>query len=284
MNPIHKMLNEFGLSSIIDKVENNSINSVRIKTYCCKEERIKIGDSKLGGFPDLPNNTDWPKLKETPLSFIAQLKLADFKIHDSENLLPESGILYFFYDNKEQPWGFNPSDRGSWKVMYYNGEITSLKRTSPPSTLSDEHVFTPCSIKTSPETTIPPYGSYVFDELGLSDEERDQYFELTFSIDEEGEEPIHKLLGYPNPVQSDMQLECQLVSNGLYCGDETGFEDPKRKELEKGATEWRLLLQVDSDDKMGMMWGDCGRIYYWIKKDDLRNLQFDRTWLILQCS
>jgi hypothetical protein len=29
-----------------------------------------------------------------------------------------------------------------------------------------------------------------------------------------------------------------------------------------------LLLQVDSDDDAGMMWGD-GRIYYWIRRENL---------------
>ncbi len=30
-----------------------------------------------------------------------------------------------------------------------------------------------------------------------------------------------------------MELECQLVANGLYCGDSSGYEDPGRMSLEK---------------------------------------------------
>ncbi len=33
------------------------------------------------------------------------------------------------------------------------------------------------------------------------------------------EGPQHKLGGHSNNVQNDMQLEAQLVMNGLYCGD-----------------------------------------------------------------
>lgn len=45
-----------------------------------------------------------------------------------------------------------------------------------------------------------------------------------------------------------------------------------------------LFLQIDSvEDKTGMMLGDCGRIYFWIKKQDLLNKNFDNTWCILQC-
>jgi len=55
-----------------------------------------------------------------------------------------------------------------------------------------------------------------------------------------------------------LELECQLVTNGLYLGDLSGYKDPRRKELEPGADDWTLLIQIDSDDKAKMMWGDGG--------------------------
>jgi uncharacterized protein YwqG len=54
--------------------------------------------------------------------------------------------------------------------------------------------------------------------------------------------------------------------------------------LAAGAIDWVLLLQIDSDDATGMYWGDLGRIYVWIRKDDLRHGRFDAAWLVLQCS
>jgi uncharacterized protein YwqG len=74
------------------------------------------------------------------------------------------------------------------------------------------------------------------------------------------------------------------VSHGLYCGDETGYTDPRVEQLAAGAAAWRLLLQVDSDEDRGMYWGDVGRIYYWIREEDLRRGAFDAAWLILQCT
>ena len=38
-----------------------------------------------------------------------------------------------------------------------------------------------------------------------------------------------------------------------------------------------------SDDDYELMFGDCGHIYYWIRKEDLMNCNFENTWLILQC-
>lgn len=80
-----------------------------------------------------------------------------------------------------------------------------------------------------------------------------------------------------------MQLECQLVSHGLYCGDSSGYQDPRAAELEPGAVEWRLLLQIDSEDDAGMMWGDVGRIYYWMHRQDLANRNWEKARLCFQC-
>ena len=80
-----------------------------------------------------------------------------------------------------------------------------------------------------------------------------------------------------------MQLEAQLVSNGLYCGDPSGYRDPRAKALQAGTLDWLLLLQIDSDDALQVMWGDTGRVYYWIRRQDLAARKFDRVWTILQC-
>ena len=33
-----------------------------------------------------------------------------------------------------------------------------------------------------------------------------------------------------------------------------------------------------------LMFGDCGRIYFYIRREDLAQRRFDRVWLIQQCS
>ena len=51
------------------------------------------------------------------------------------------------------------------------------------------------------------------------------------------------------------------------------------------AQEWILLFQMDTVEKDGfeLMFGDCGRIYFYIRKEDLRNRNFENVWLSLQC-
>ena len=93
----------------------------------------------------------------------------------------------------------------------------------------------------------------------------------------------HQLLGYSGNIQGEMELECQLVTNGVYTGDREGYQNPRVQTLREGAKDWMLLLQVDSDDEPGMMWGDLGRLYFWIRRQDLKARNFDNTWCILQC-
>jgi uncharacterized protein YwqG len=89
--------------------------------------------------------------------------------------------------------------------------------------------------------------------------------------------------GHPNEVQGPVDLEAQLVSNGIYCGDAKGYNEGRKRGLDAGAADWKLLLQVDSEERAGMMWGDMGRLYFMIHKGDLQHRRFDDVWLILQC-
>ena len=76
-----------------------------------------------------------------------------------------------------------------------------------------------------------------------------------------------------------MQGECQFAANGVSTGGEIDVSDARRTTLEKGITDWQLLLQIDSDDSMETMWGDAGRVYFWIREQDLKNQDFGKVWL-----
>jgi Domain of unknown function (DUF1963) len=159
-----------------------------------------------------------------------------------------------------------------------------LKRHRRPKSLPNDHIFKPCVLfGTSAESLPVPY-SRIIEELKLTDSQQDAYHDLFEQLDVDETPGLHhQLMGHADPVQNDMQLQCQLVSNGIYCGGPAGYVDPRRGALEAGASDWMLLLQVDTDENAGMEWGDSGRLYYWIKRSSLQSRSFDDVWLILQC-
>jgi uncharacterized protein YwqG len=46
--------------------------------------------------------------------------------------------------------------------------------------------------------------------------------------------------------------------------------------------DWQLLFQMDSDGVLETDWGDTGRIFYWIRAQDLAKDDFSQAQLILQ--
>lgn len=68
-----------------------------------------------------------------------------------------------------------------------------------------------------------------------------------------------------------------------HTGDATGYNDPRAAALRETETDWVQLLAVDTDDAANMMWGDMGRGYFMIRKQDLAARDFDAVWLVSQC-
>jgi uncharacterized protein YwqG len=246
---------------------------------------LPLGASRVGGVPDLPPAMKWPRSHAGPLAFLAQIDLAEIAPLDREQLLPRQGTLYFFYDAAKQPWGFTPADRGSWLVWHDPGDRARLLvRASFPAELPAAARFRPRAVRPFVETTLPPWDSADMEPLALTAAEGDVYLAFLEGLHEQrAQPPLHRLLGNPDPIQGDMQLEAQLTSHGLYTGNPAGYKDPRAKTLAPGARDWRLLLQIDSSDGANMMWGDSGTIYFWIPLASLKAQRFDDVWTILQC-
>ena len=76
-------------------------------------------------------------------------------------------------------------------------------------------------------------------------------------------------------------------ANGIYCGGGPleGEAAKKSEALNGQESEWKLLFQMDSfmAGSFELIFGDSGRIYFYIRQQDLENRDFDKVWLILQC-
>lgn len=234
--------------------------------------------SQVGGSPLVPKSFEWPHTRKgRPLEFLIQIHLDDLaEFQEIAEHLPKEGILSFFYDTVDQPWGFDPEESDAWRVFYFEN-VDDLVEVEPPK--SSQELLDSLRISWSEELSYPDTASE--DSDTLADDEVEEY--ETFLDDHYQGEPMHRLLGYPQFIQGDWRVECQLASNGIYCGDDSAELRRERDlQLEKSKS-WISLLQLDSDDELGFMWGDGGRIYFCIRKEDLAAANFSRCWLVLQC-
>jgi uncharacterized protein YwqG len=239
----------------------------------CINESISVGASKLGGSPDLPPKITWPRWKTGYLTFVAQVNLAELPACDS---FPTVGMLSFFYDREQSAWGFDPTHRDGFRLWSFPEPSQLIRAVEPESSTF------PCArLSFEPFLSLPDTSVESVRNL-LLDIERDELY-YDFVDKYAGPEPQHQILGSPHVIQGDMPLECQLVINGLYAGNASGYKDPRRKELEPGSADWTLLLQIDSDDNAKMMWGDAGMLYVWIRRQDLTARNFEKAWTVLQC-
>ena len=94
-------------------------------------DKALFGRSKWWGFPDMPEDLDWPETPvaegyEDPLTFVCQIRCSDLVDCDPEGYLPHEGMLYFFaaldyflgdLDAALSP-GLGAWDPGFFRVLY----------------------------------------------------------------------------------------------------------------------------------------------------------------------
>lgn len=135
-----------------EKLEQTRRNCITLKISGRSEQRS--GTTRFGGRPDVPRSFTWPvfnsgemeknvkkgffsflhvrkekignarKPAARPLSFIAQFNCAELAKYDTEHLLPNHGILSFFYETYSQRWGFDPKDKGCARVYWFENSAT----------------------------------------------------------------------------------------------------------------------------------------------------------------
>ncbi len=278
-------------------------NAIRLQTT--KDSGIPIG--RLGGLPDVPKDFIWPtfetdtfddkEIKPRPLSFIAQFDCAALAPLDKENLLPHEGILSFFYELGSQTWGYSPENAGSAKVYWFEDKAL-LFPAAFPADLDGDYRLPAVPLFAYQETQYPDFqdfseictesGSHSSDEIYDEWEDFcDNYESVIQTLQGDDTALRHQLLGWPRIIQNSMAYECELVGRGYYMGNalkdipEDEIADARAHSLQN----WVLLFQLESDEfgDYCLDFGDCGNIYFYIRKEDLAARRFERVWLISQC-
>ncbi len=256
-----------------------------------KTKSVSPGASKIGGRPWLPRDFEWPSFTDAnegetrPLSFLCQIDLADVKRYDAEGALPDRGMLYFFYECESFCWGFDPEDNGCARVFYFEN-TENFTPTELPEGIAEEYLIPEMAVKFKAQKSYPSY-----EELDLYadiDCDWDDYDEILTRLGADTESEHHKLLGYADVIQSEMLTDCERVSRGLYCGNPESYASTPADEevdIQSSAKDWTLLLQLSTLTKgdWELMWGDCGMLYFYIRKQDLAEKRFENVWFSLQC-
>lgn len=223
------------------------------------EDAAGIGCSKHGGQPDVPEDFQWPlDNNNRPLSLLLQINCSDLTSLVSEDYLPKSGHLYFFYELGEQNW---EGAENSIRVIYIDTRYKELHRIDFPKTLANE---------------------FRLKERVISFKTKDSYpsFQDLSNQNSEYQHIIDKVESF-NEARNRLQSESSINAIGTMFGYADLIHDVIVNDLNVNI----LLLQLFSieDDAYELLFGDCGNIYFYISPQDLKNKDFKNLKFELQC-
>ena len=284
---VQARLSAAGLSGVAETILGMVRPCYRIERTPTTEESLPIGTSRFGGLPDAPEGFEWPALTggKTPeaMEFVGQIRLQDLPNPVPERL-PLQGLLSFFTRWSESRVFFYPEGTPLERVASPNPPVAPAPTGLFKSLLAEltrnpdpHHTYRPCALEFVPGLSLPDGGSALIEQLTLSRADAESYIESV--LEHPGTQ--HQMFGYSSPVQNEMELECDFLRRQ----QDVQWNSPPDRFI-SATRDWVLLLQVDTDDYKegpGWMWGDAGMVYFWIHRDDLVELAFDKVICIEQC-
>jgi len=217
------------------------------------------------------------------LTFIAEIDCG--QLPSDALCTPRTGTLSFFcWDGQidgESPWRGAPKNRAAARVVYLPAG-TRVSERDPPAGIAPDDL---AELTGELFTTGPTWDSPVFREA-IGDLGDDQAFMNDLSNGDAFGHALwelapcpadHRLGGHARPIQDLVELD---VAHAQLCG-EVPYGDPA---LQEEALRWPLLAQFDSDPRAGMMWGDCGTLYWLIRPGDLAAHRFEEASFTWQCT
>lgn len=243
------------------------------------------GRTWVGGLPAVPDGFEWPRepqFDDRPLAFIAQIDLSAAPREVLRDVgLPEDGLLSFFYDSLNQPWGFDPKDRSGWRLYHLPGDGTLRE---PPNDVLwwDPSERAEFGFKTgwaAPDAWWKPPRDVSFTEAHLK-EWTDVVVHAAPNDEYETYLSDHRLGGWQDLIQGELQEECQLASNGFFVGDGEGYK--RGAAIAYGAGDWRLILQLSSMSEPHIEFALSGELYLMMDNASIAARDWGRAWTVVQ--
>lgn len=287
LDELREELHEQGLDAYFETLAPLAKNALHITLDVQDDADISVGVSKFGGRPDLPAEVEWFRTGSgTPMTFLAQINFAETAAYDLDNKLPKNGILYLFYDCSDEgiPWGSDPEDSDAWNVLFYEGDTAFLSRREAPEDLGQDYnggIFGSAKMYFDAAMELPSVNSDLIKHLNppLDRNQRIRYRDL---LRTQPGADVNKLLGHAEPVQNGMELQCEYVTHGIHYWNTEERARGESMGLDQNAARWNLLMQIECNKEIGMIWGDMGALFLWISDEDLAARTFENAWLIPQ--
>jgi hypothetical protein len=266
------------------------------------EGGVPLKVSRFGGAPVLPRCEPWPRWGHRPLDFLGVIDFAEIVEVAPIAGLPRRGCASFFYAAQfPRPWGDDPAQSEGWRVV----PVDAVEAVQAPAA-GDAcgcapggavvAAVPPGEVVVAPEAML--YGSAFLSLPGPIEPALcgigDGLFGFTHVYEEvyrawvacvwpDGR-PRHQIGGWPVLVQRAPWIDCPRAPRRATAG--RGPAAPAGRvpteSTSDGEHGWRLLLQIDSDERLGWSWGEEGRVYFSIQAGDAASGDFRRCWLTLQ--
>lgn len=254
-------LNEDTVRFFTQELKAHERDAVQISLADSANAPLELGKSKFGGCPDVPNSFQWPMDDDgRPLSLLLQLNCSDLAPYDKEHILPTMGHLYFFYELSVQDW---KETDDNVRVVYSEAENSELHRMPYPDKLEEDYRLKEVPLLFSSKKSYPTY---------------DDYINLP-SINHDNMEPVEEY----DVALEKLQPE---TDGGDVVGTMLGYADIIQNGIVDNLDDNVLLLQIfsiESEKVDELMFGDCGTLYFYISRKDLKNKRFDRVKFDWQC-
>lgn len=220
------------------------------------------GQSKWWGPADFPDSLEYPLIKfedgdTNPMTMICQIRCADLAPVDPENLLPHTGMLYFFADIDEYVGALNQDEEEDVSEEDDDDGYFINDDGFPEKDVICDYCGNSMGEwdNDSFRVVYSPTEDDLVERNIMNDDDTPYTLpaeKLTFEVDDNPAELDFHLLG--KPFETEVQQEYPGYIN---------------------------LLQVWEEERWGLTMFDCGIINFLIKPEDLKARRFDRVVLYL---
>ena len=268
---------------VLDILEKNKKPMIKISL---SDDKPTLFQSKFGGVPYLPKDVEAPKDKANrQLTLLAQINIEELP---KNNIYPmKKGMLQFWILNDDVlGLDYDTHLGDGFKIIYYKDidksvtEEEVLEKYKP---YKDEDSYFPVEGEFSLSFKLTDgYFSDSNDDFReivdremkkFYDENKEKYSDILKIYDKENQLNYWEIWDI---LEEDKKIGERLFGAGHKIG---GFPDFTQSDIREVGDYEILLLQIDSEgtEKNEIMWGDCGIANFFIRKKDLKELNFEKV-------